>query len=37
MSDKTSPLNAYPAFWGPFSIIRGGGEMRERAATEVGK
>jgi CHAT domain-containing protein len=21
MNDRTSPLNAYPAFWGPFSII----------------
>jgi CHAT domain-containing protein/tetratricopeptide (TPR) repeat protein len=21
MNDKSSPLNAYPAFWGPFSII----------------
>jgi CHAT domain-containing protein len=21
MSDKSSPLNAYPAFWAPFSII----------------
>jgi tetratricopeptide (TPR) repeat protein/CHAT domain-containing protein len=21
MDDKSSPLNAYPAFWGPFSII----------------
>jgi CHAT domain-containing protein len=21
MNDKGSPLNAYPAFWGPFSII----------------
>lgn len=21
MNDKSSPLNAYPAFWGPFSVI----------------
>jgi len=21
MNDRASPLNAYPAFWGPFSII----------------
>jgi CHAT domain-containing protein len=21
MNDKGSPLNAYPAFWAPFSII----------------
>jgi CHAT domain-containing protein len=21
MTNKSSPLNAYPAFWGPFSII----------------
>jgi CHAT domain-containing protein len=21
MNDKASPLNAYPAFWAPFSII----------------
>jgi CHAT domain-containing protein len=21
MNDKGNPLNAYPAFWGPFSII----------------
>jgi len=21
MNDTGSPLNAYPAFWGPFSII----------------
>jgi CHAT domain-containing protein len=21
MSDKADPLNAYPAFWGPFSVI----------------
>jgi CHAT domain-containing protein len=21
MNDKGSPLNAYPAFWGPFSVI----------------
>jgi hypothetical protein len=25
MNDKGSPLNAYPAFWGPFSIIGEGG------------
>ena len=27
MNDKSSPLNAYPAFWGPFSII-GEGDAR---------
>jgi len=21
MNDKSGPLNAYPAFWGPFSVI----------------
>jgi CHAT domain-containing protein len=21
MNDKSSPLSAYPAFWGPFSVI----------------
>ena len=21
MNDRESPLNAYPAFWGPFSVI----------------
>jgi hypothetical protein len=21
MNDRGSPINAYPAFWGPFSII----------------
>jgi hypothetical protein len=27
MNDGRSPLNAYPAFWGPFSIV-GEGAMR---------
>jgi CHAT domain-containing protein len=27
MNDKGSPLNAYPAFWGPFSIV-GQGAVR---------
>jgi CHAT domain-containing protein len=21
MNDRSNPLNAYPAFWGPFSVI----------------
>jgi hypothetical protein len=21
MNDKGDPLNAYPAFWGPFSVV----------------
>jgi hypothetical protein len=27
MNDKSSPLNAYPAFWEPFSIIGEGAAM----------
>jgi CHAT domain-containing protein len=27
MNDKRDPLNAYPAFWGPFSVV-GEGEAR---------
>jgi CHAT domain-containing protein len=27
MNDKASPLNAYPAFWGPFSVV-GEGAVR---------
>jgi tetratricopeptide (TPR) repeat protein len=33
MNDNSSPLNAYPAFWGPFSII---GEGAESATPAVG-
>jgi hypothetical protein len=33
MNDKSSPLNAYPAFWAPFSII---GEGAEFATPAVG-
>jgi CHAT domain-containing protein len=28
MNDRGSPLNAYPAFWGPFSVI--GEERRDK-------
>jgi hypothetical protein len=33
MTDKGSPLNAYPAFWALFSIIgEGAAEMKGRAS-----
>jgi CHAT domain-containing protein len=28
MNGKSAPLNAYPAFWGPFSIIGEGAARR---------
>jgi CHAT domain-containing protein len=30
MNDRSSPLNAYPAFWGPFSIIGEGTARGDR-------
>jgi len=33
MNDKASPLNAYPAFWAPFSIAGEGAARRSRADT----
>jgi hypothetical protein len=37
MNDKSGPLNAYPAFWGPFSIIGEGAARSEAQRTCFGR